>query len=149
MVALGWAALALVVSSRFRPTHDAPADRRTPTAAASLHYAPTPVGAPPAEFGRPWVTDVQVVDLDQDGLLDILYCEGQKNSVRWIRQRSRGVFEDVVIGDDIPGPAHVWAADVNGSGRLDGSATSWRHLPQPTGFSRTTPGPCWRSRTCT
>lgn len=85
----------------------------------TLRYTPTAVGSPVADFVRPLVTNVQVVDLDQDGLQDILYCEAQKNSVRWIRQSPRGTFTEQVIADAIPGPAHVWAADVNGKGRLD------------------------------
>jgi len=77
------------------------------------------IGAPVAEFGRPLVTNLQIVDLDRDGLADVLYCEGQKNTVRWIRQSPRGVFTEQTIGEDILAPAHVWAAEVNGSGRLD------------------------------
>ena len=65
------------------------------------------------------VTSVQIFDLDGDGLQDVLYCDAQKNTVRWIRQAPRGVFTEQIIGEDIPGPAHVWAADVNGTGRLD------------------------------
>jgi hypothetical protein len=82
-------------------------------------FVPHPVGAPASEFGRPLVTNVHVVDLDRDGLVDILYCEAQQHSVRWIRQAPRGVFTERVIADGIKGPAHVSAADVNGSGRLD------------------------------
>ena len=40
---------------------------------ATLEYIPTPIGASVAEFGHPWVTNVAVVDLDQDGLVDVLY----------------------------------------------------------------------------
>jgi len=86
---------------------------------AKLEYVPTPIGAPVSEFGRPIVTNVEIVDLDGDGLADVLYCEGQQNTVRWIRQAPRGVFTEQIIGEDIRGPAHVWAADLNGSGRLD------------------------------
>jgi hypothetical protein len=84
-----------------------------------LEYVPTAVGAPVSDFGRPMVTSVQVVDLDQDGFQDILYCEAQQNTVRWIRQAPRGVFTEQVIGTGIAGPAHVWANDVNHTGRLD------------------------------
>ena len=84
-----------------------------------LEYVPIAIGAPLSEFGRPLVTNLQLVDLDGDGLLDVIYCEAQKNTVRWIRQNPRGVFTEQVIATDIPGPAHVWTGDVNGSGRLD------------------------------
>ena len=117
----GWVGVMLVASWTGR-TAGVPAEA-TPVAPIAtltkLEYVPIPVGSPVGEFVRPWVTNVQVVDLDGDGLADILYCEGQKNTVRWIRQAPRGVFTEIVIGEDIPGPAHVWASDVNGSGRLD------------------------------
>ncbi len=89
------------------------------TARPKLEYEPIPIGAPVSEFGRPVVTNLQIFDLDGDGMLDVLYCDAQKNTVRWIRQSPRGVFTEQVIGEDIPAPAHVWTADVNGSGRLD------------------------------
>jgi hypothetical protein len=93
----------------------------TPVAAAAprLEYVPTTIGAPVSDFGRPVVTNLQLFDLDGDSLLDVLYCDAQKNTVRWIRQSPRGVFTEQVIGEEIPAPAHVWAADLNGTGRLD------------------------------
>jgi hypothetical protein len=86
---------------------------------SALEFTPTALGTPASEFGRPMVTNVQIVDLDRDGLTDVLYCEGRKNTVRWIRQFPRGTFNEQIIGENIPGPAHVEAADLNGSGRLD------------------------------
>jgi hypothetical protein len=88
-------------------------------ASATLGYEPSPIGAPAADFGRPLVTHVQIVDLDQDGLADVLYCEASKHTVRWIRQAPRGTFTETVIGESILAPVHVWAGDVNGSGRRD------------------------------
>lgn len=82
-------------------------------------FEPTPIGAPTRDFGRPMVTTVSVVDLDRDGLPDVLYGEAQLGTVRWIRQAPRGVFNERVIAEGIKGPAHVSAADVNGSRRLD------------------------------
>lgn len=89
------------------------------TTSPALVYEPVPIGAPVGKDDRPMVTNVQVTDLDRDGLPDVLYCEAQENTVRWVRQSPRGVFTEQVIGRDIAGPGHVWAADVNGSGRLD------------------------------
>lgn len=87
--------------------------------APGLVYEPTPIGALASELGRPLVTHVHLADLDQDGLLDVLYGEASTNTVRWIRQVSRGEFVEIVIGESIPGPAHVWVGDVNGDGRND------------------------------
>ena len=85
----------------------------------ALEYTPTPIGGSVEEFGRPYVTHVDLVDLDRDGLLDVIYCEAQKSSIRWIRQAPRGVFTEKVLATGISGPAHVAAADLNGTGRLD------------------------------
>ncbi len=85
----------------------------------NLTFLPTPIGAPASDFGRPMVTHVNIVDLDQDGLPDVLYCDARHNTVRWIRQSPRGDFNERIIGENIPGPAHVEAADLNGTGRLD------------------------------
>lgn len=91
----------------------------TSGAAPAIAYAPQAIGAPVEEFGRPFVTNLNVFDLDQDGLLDVLYCESSTNTVRWIRQATRDVFVEHIIGEDIAGPANVWAADLYGNGRLD------------------------------
>ena len=85
----------------------------------ALEFEPSALGAPASDFGRPMVTNVQIVDLDRDGLPDVLYCEARRNTVRWIRQSPRGVFTEQIIGEDVRGPAHVEAADLNGRGRLD------------------------------
>lgn len=94
---------------------------RTPERKAfpPLVYTPTAIGAPVGPDERPMVTNLQITDLDQDGLTDVIYCEARGNTVRWIRQSPRGVFTEQVIARDVPAPANVWAADVQGSGRLD------------------------------
>jgi hypothetical protein len=86
---------------------------------AHLEYVPVPIGTIPGEIDRPMVTHLSIVDLDGDGLPDVLYCDARKNTVRWIRQSPRGVFAEQIIGEDIPAPAHVATADINGTGRLD------------------------------
>lgn len=95
------------------------ATRETRRAAVdSLVFVAAGIGAPMSEFGRPMVTHVKLVDLDRDGLLDVLYAEARRNTVRWIRQSPRGVFTDEVLAE-VRAPAHVDAADLNGTGRLD------------------------------
>lgn len=81
-----------------------------------LSYVAQPVGE--AMTGRPWITHVAIADLDQDGLPDILACDAQTNTIRWVRQSARGTFEERSIGDAMA-PAHVTVADLDGDGRLD------------------------------
>ena len=84
-----------------------------------LVYAPSAIGSPAGPEDRPMVTNLQIADLDQDGLPDVIYSEARQNTVRWIRQAPRGVFTEQIIARDLPAPANVSAADVQGSGRLD------------------------------
>lgn len=84
-----------------------------------LVYAATAIGSPVGADDRPMVTNLQIADLDQDGLPDVIYSEARQNTVRWIRQSPRGVFTEQIIARDLPAPANVSAADVQGSGRLD------------------------------
>lgn len=75
------------------------------------------LGSPPTQ--PPWIAHVNAVDLDRDGLLDVLACEAQESTVWWIRQVARGRFEERVIGRDLRAPVHVEAADMDADGDLD------------------------------
>jgi hypothetical protein len=68
---------------------------------------------------HPWIAHVRAVDLDGDGLMDILACEAKDNQLLWLRQTAPGRFEEQVIASDLPGIVHVEAADMTGSGHLD------------------------------
>ncbi len=81
-----------------------------------LVYLPQPIGDPVQ--GRPWIAHLCVVDLDGDGLLDVVVCDAQTNQLRWIRQSPRGVYTESAIGD-VMAPAHVEPYDVYHHGRLD------------------------------
>ena len=92
----------------------------SPTRRGSLgldYFSQRPIGKP--LDGIPWISDLLIVDLDGDGLKDVLVCDGRLNTIGWIRQVRLGVFEEQDIGETIAGPAHVEVADLNGDGHLD------------------------------
>lgn len=69
--------------------------------------------------GKPWIAHVNTIDLDQNGLLDVVGCDAGSNTVFWIRQISEGVFEEVTVGEDLQVPVRVEYADMDGDGDLD------------------------------
>ena len=77
------------------------------------------IGAALVPGTGPWVAHVTTADLDGDGLLDVLACEAKENKVLWLRQVSRGKFEEIVVDDKTLAPVHVEAVDMNGDGHLD------------------------------
>jgi hypothetical protein len=81
------------------------------------YLKPQPIGA--AITSPPWIANVCAIDLDHDGLLDVVTCDAQSNQVMWIRQTSRGVFEETILASDLAAPVHVEAADMDGDGDLD------------------------------
>ena len=93
----------------------APAAPKAPSVTFSFH--PQPIGA--AASQPPWIANITAVDLDQDGLMDLLVCEAKENKICWLRQTSPGVFEEKVIATDMRAPVHVEAADMDGDGDLD------------------------------
>jgi len=94
----------------------APARRAAPVSALDL-LTPQEISAP---FTRPpWIAHVRPVDLDRDGLLDILASEAQDNQILWFRQTSRGVFEEKILAGNLRAPVHSEAVDIDGDGDLD------------------------------
>jgi hypothetical protein len=77
-----------------------------------------PIGDPPGAE-PPWITHVTLVDLDRDGLLDVLAAEETMAQIRWIRQSPRGTFQERQVGTLVFAPAHVTVADADGDGDLD------------------------------
>lgn len=67
----------------------------------------------------PWITNVQIVDFNQDGLKDVVVCDGRFDRVVWYRQERDESWREVVLGADLPGPAHATVVDLDGDGDLD------------------------------
>lgn len=80
-------------------------------------FTPEPIGAP--WEGKPWISHVAIVDLDRDGLPDVLVCDDKANAVSWIRQAPRGKFEETTLASALAGVVHVEAVDIDGDGDLD------------------------------
>ena len=73
-----------------------------------------------AEVGdRPWIAQTNLVDLDQDGRLDVLACESKHNTVFWLRQLEDGSFEEILIAENMRAPVRVEVADMDQDGDLD------------------------------
>ena len=67
----------------------------------------------------PWITNLAVVDLDQDGLLDVVLTDATRNQVAWIRQSPKGTFTETPVSELVIAPAHVTPADVDLDGDID------------------------------
>jgi FG-GAP-like repeat len=98
-----------------------PSDRASilPKGAASRFLQPRPVGLPFDPKTRPLVAHVAIVDLDKDGLADIVACDVLANRVVWLRQQPRGTFTETPVGTEVRAPAHAEAVDIDGDGDLD------------------------------
>jgi hypothetical protein len=86
-------------------------------AAMPLMYSSIAVGVPPEE--KPWITHVEFVDLDRDGLIDGLACDAAKNTVVWLRQGPVGQFTEIVVASGLAAPVHATPVDIDGDGDLD------------------------------
>ena len=67
----------------------------------------------------PLISNVQVADLDGDGLMDIIVCDCKSNSVNWIRQYPAGVYTETVLADGLNAPAHAQVIDFDKDGHND------------------------------
>jgi hypothetical protein len=78
---------------------------------------PQPVGD---DFHEPpFISHVSAVDLDRDGLLDVVVCDCKAHQVTWIRQYPQGVFKERVCASNLIAPAHAEAVDFDDDGDLD------------------------------
>ncbi len=117
--ALGWAlSLGLICTlGCSRPDATASKPAKHIMVEDTDRFVAGPIGA--AFEGKPWISHVNIVDLDKDGLPDILACDDKLQAVVWLRQVSPGRFEESVLMAGLPSPVHVEAVDMTGSGHLD------------------------------
>ncbi len=100
------------------PVSKTTAEFKGNTVGAKIDFLdPSRVGFPFKE--PPLISNVQAVDLDGDGLLDIIVCDCKSNSVNWIRQYPAGVYTETVIADGLNAPAHAQVIDFDKDGDKD------------------------------
>jgi hypothetical protein len=85
----------------------------------ALAFSPSPIGSSFTARERPQIAHVKPVDLDGDGLVDVIACDLVQHRVVWIRQAPRGTFTETAIGDTVLAPAHAEPADLDRDGDLD------------------------------
>ncbi|MBM4049776.1 MAG: VCBS repeat-containing protein, partial [Planctomycetes bacterium] len=85
--------------------------------AAVQFLSPRGIGDSPSQ--PPRISNVCVVDLDKDGLMDVVVCDALADRVTWIRQTQRDVYVEMPVGGTIRAPAHVCAVDMDKDGDLD------------------------------
>lgn len=122
-----WVHLGLVASTalasgalggcRRTETHPAAPVRAPVAQPPALQLQPHAIGADATR--PPWIAHVAATDLDRDGLVDVIACEAQENQVLWLRQTSRGVFAEHVLGSGLKAPVHAEPVDIDGDGDID------------------------------
>jgi len=65
------------------------------------------------------ITNVQIVDLDQDGKSEVVACDASANQVLVYHNRGNNRWEAEVIGRDLRAPAHATVVDIDGDEDLD------------------------------
>ncbi len=69
--------------------------------------------------GKPWITHLCIVDLNKDGLNDVVICDAKLNEIHWLRQNSDHSYTEIQIGNKVMGPAQVTPCDIDKDGDTD------------------------------
>jgi len=65
------------------------------------------------------ITNIQILDFDDDGINDLLVCDAACNSVLWYRQYPLGTWTEEVLADQLKAPSHVTVFDIDQDGDRD------------------------------
>ncbi|MDQ8180340.1 VCBS repeat-containing protein [Pelagicoccus sp. SDUM812005] len=93
-----------------------PLDRNQKTE-KPLSFSPLKIGDAPGD--PPWITDIDIEDIDQDGRLDIVFTEGRLHEVRILYQYEPDAYIEKLASSEVKGPAHLEALDFDGDGDTD------------------------------
>ncbi|MBT6282513.1 MAG: tetratricopeptide repeat protein [Phycisphaerae bacterium] len=74
----------------------------------------TVLGIPAEATDRPTIAHINIVNLDQNGVNDVLVCDVSGHQVTWIQNQ----VEKIILSN-IDGPVHAETVDIDGDGDLD------------------------------
>jgi hypothetical protein len=100
------------------PNRSENASSTAATSSPASLFTSQPIGDRPRKDERPQMSHVAMVDLDRDGLMDVLACDALRNVLVWVRQSPKGTFTEQTIAG-VAAPAHVEAIDFDRDGDLD------------------------------
>lgn len=94
-----------------------------------------PVSFVPSALGKdtpahPQISHVTAIDLDGDGLQDLLVCDTALDQVIWVKKTPSGIYQQVLA--EIPAPAHATPVDLDQDGDLDILVSSLGQIYPPT-----------------
>jgi VCBS repeat protein len=72
-----------------------------------------------SKVAPPRIANVQILDFDEDGRMDVLSCDALSNAVVLYRQTKDGEWKPEVLGDDLVAPAHATVVDLDQDGDRD------------------------------
>jgi len=101
-----------------QPSRGPTASKSASSSTGTLTFRSQPIGERLRKDERPQIAHVAMVDLDRDGLMDVLVCDALRNLLGWIRQSPKGTFTEQTIAG-VAAPAHVEAIDFDRDGDLD------------------------------
>ncbi len=82
-----------------------------------IRFDPEAIGLAPSAQRPPTIANIEIVDLDRDGINDILLCDAETDQVNWIRHTDAGWRETEIAR--VAAPAHAALVDHNGDGHQD------------------------------
>lgn len=82
-----------------------------------LPFVKPQVGAEP-KFPT-WLTNVQIVDFDDDKLPDVIACDARHHRIVLYRQTTNGTWMEQTLGENLVAPAHATVVDLDQDGDRD------------------------------
>jgi hypothetical protein len=85
--------------------------------ASPIEFQKKVVGENP--IGHPVISNVQIVDFDQDGIPDVIVCDAARDRVLLMKGLAGGGWQESTLISDVSAPAHATCVDIDNDKDLD------------------------------